>query len=298
PSEGGGTSSHGPMRTVARFTRIGYQLTASLSPLPARKAALVEAPILISLPVRGLRPVRASRLRVSKLPKPVIWTLSPLLSASAMMPVSAEKIASTAFWASDLLRFVRSTSFWVSSDLFTAGLLSKGRGNSRFLSTAAPSRATVGWSCNSVKRYSSEVDAFLRRTGPSGEQPPGAAGGPRDRARLSHRPPAVGGVPPCAGAGCPAGRRGVRVRLPARRRGRSAAHRGRAQLAAGVRHLSEQHARARGERADRTGGGGERDRGGRGRLRRPGAGGLVGLCAGAGLRLVGRPPARLPRPPR
>jgi hypothetical protein len=100
----------------------------SFRPLPARKAALVEAPMAISLPVRGLRPVRASRWRVSKLPNPVIWTFSPDVSASEMMPPPAEKRASTAFDASDLLRFVRSASFWASSDLFTAGSCEKVRG--------------------------------------------------------------------------------------------------------------------------------------------------------------------------
>ena len=56
------------------------RFTASLSPLPARNTAAVDALMVISFPVRGLRPLRAPRLRVSKLPKPVIWTLPPFLS--------------------------------------------------------------------------------------------------------------------------------------------------------------------------------------------------------------------------
>ena len=54
---------------------IGFEnqdyLTASLSALPALKAGTLEAAILISLPVCGLRPLRAARSRTSKLPKPI-----------------------------------------------------------------------------------------------------------------------------------------------------------------------------------------------------------------------------------
>ena len=46
-------------------------LTASLRALPALNAGTLEAAIVISLPVCGLRPLRAARSRTSKLPKPI-----------------------------------------------------------------------------------------------------------------------------------------------------------------------------------------------------------------------------------
>ena len=52
------------------FLKIHY-LTASLRALPALNAGTLEAAILISLPVCGLRPLRAARSRTSKLPKPI-----------------------------------------------------------------------------------------------------------------------------------------------------------------------------------------------------------------------------------
>jgi hypothetical protein len=45
-----------------------------LSVLPALKAGTLEAAILISSFVRGLRPVRAARLRTVKVPKPTTDT--------------------------------------------------------------------------------------------------------------------------------------------------------------------------------------------------------------------------------
>jgi hypothetical protein len=94
--------------------------SASVNPLPLRNAGLLEAAILISLPVRGLRPVRASRCFASKLPNPVICTLSPPRRASAIRPLSTEKSASTTREAWALVRSARLASCWTNSDLFTA----------------------------------------------------------------------------------------------------------------------------------------------------------------------------------
>ena len=55
---------------MAGFLKSNY-LTASLRALPALNAGTLEAAILISLPVCGLRPLRAARSRTSKLPKPI-----------------------------------------------------------------------------------------------------------------------------------------------------------------------------------------------------------------------------------
>ena len=52
------------------FLKTNY-LTASLRALPALNAGTLEAAIVISLPVCGLRPLRAARSRTSKLPKPI-----------------------------------------------------------------------------------------------------------------------------------------------------------------------------------------------------------------------------------
>src|SRR5216110_1876613 len=70
-------------------------------------------------PVFGLRPIRAARLRASKLPKPVICTLEPFFNSVAMMPLSS-KSASTVRVASAFDILVRIASAEVSSALFTA----------------------------------------------------------------------------------------------------------------------------------------------------------------------------------
>ncbi len=58
------------------FDTINY-LTASFNALPALKAGTLLAGISISLPVCGLRPLRAALSRTSKLPKPINCTFSP-----------------------------------------------------------------------------------------------------------------------------------------------------------------------------------------------------------------------------
>ena len=70
---------------------------ASLKPLPALKAGVLEAAILISLPVWGLRPVRAALLRTSKVPKPTSVTLSPFFRVISTVLVNALRAASASF---------------------------------------------------------------------------------------------------------------------------------------------------------------------------------------------------------
>ncbi len=72
----------------------------------------------MTLPVFGLRPIRAARLRASKLPKPVICTFAPFFSSLAMMPLSSNR-ASTVRDASALDILVRMASAAVNSALFT-----------------------------------------------------------------------------------------------------------------------------------------------------------------------------------
>lgn len=57
-------------RMVVMFIALNY-LTASFKALPALNAGTVVAAILIESPVCGLRPSRAARSRVSKVPKPI-----------------------------------------------------------------------------------------------------------------------------------------------------------------------------------------------------------------------------------
>ncbi len=58
---------------VIIITAVFY-FTASFNCLPGLKAGVTDAGISISSPVCGLRPLRAARLRVSKVPKPYIQT--------------------------------------------------------------------------------------------------------------------------------------------------------------------------------------------------------------------------------
>lgn len=55
------------------LTKVKFQsyLTAFFKITPALNLGTFEALILISLPVAGLRPVRAARLATSNVPKPV-----------------------------------------------------------------------------------------------------------------------------------------------------------------------------------------------------------------------------------
>src|SRR5215213_1896180 len=68
---------------------------ASLRALPALKAGTLEAAIFIFSPVWGFLPSLALRSRTENLPKPVILTSSPLLSASVTTSSKAPKY----FWA-------------------------------------------------------------------------------------------------------------------------------------------------------------------------------------------------------
>ena len=53
------------------FLFFNDYFTASFKALPALNAGTLVAAIVISLPVCGLRPLRAARPRISKLPKPI-----------------------------------------------------------------------------------------------------------------------------------------------------------------------------------------------------------------------------------
>ena len=66
------------MTPLKKLTSVNYlPFTASLRTLPAVNPGRRAAAILISSPVRGLRPVRAARLFTLKVPKPTKVTVSP-----------------------------------------------------------------------------------------------------------------------------------------------------------------------------------------------------------------------------
>src|SRR5437588_8707136 len=69
--------------------------TASLKDFPAFTRGTVAAGIEISLPVAGLRPVRAARSVRSKVRNPGSWTLSPAATASVMTASKAERVSLT-----------------------------------------------------------------------------------------------------------------------------------------------------------------------------------------------------------
>src|SRR5690348_2882938 len=90
------------------------QFSASLSALPALNAGTLDALILMFSPVRGLRPVRAERLRTTNVPKPTSDTSSPFFSAFLMISV----VASSARPASALERLALSEMALINSALF------------------------------------------------------------------------------------------------------------------------------------------------------------------------------------
>ena len=83
-----------------RFALVDISLiywTESLKVLPALKAGALEAGILISAPVAGLRPIWAARTLASKVPKPTSCTLSPAFKAFSVAATKAVNAASQSF---------------------------------------------------------------------------------------------------------------------------------------------------------------------------------------------------------
>jgi len=69
-------------------SRYFFLFTVSLKVWPTLKRTAFEAAILMASPVAGLRPLRAARLENEKLPKPVICTVSPFVTALVTIPIS------------------------------------------------------------------------------------------------------------------------------------------------------------------------------------------------------------------
>ena len=97
-------------------------LRCSLSPRPALKPTVVRSGILISVPVRGLRPVRAERVRLVNFPKPGMDSDPAACTASEIAPDAVSKIASTTRAAAALVSSALSATMSTKSDLFMCPL--------------------------------------------------------------------------------------------------------------------------------------------------------------------------------
>jgi len=96
-------------------------LRCSFSPRPALKLTVVRSGILISVPVRGLRPVREARVRRVNFPKPGMDSDPAACTASEMAPDAVSKIASTTRAAAALVSSALSATASMNSDLFMIG---------------------------------------------------------------------------------------------------------------------------------------------------------------------------------
>src|ERR1043166_9385047 len=74
-----------------------YQ-TDSLSSLAARKATFLEALIWMGAPVAGLRPMRAARLRTTRMPSPPMRMRSPFFRCLVTKPTGSLSTASVCFF--------------------------------------------------------------------------------------------------------------------------------------------------------------------------------------------------------
>jgi hypothetical protein len=107
-------------------------LRCSLSPRPALKPTVVRSGILISVPVRGLRPLRAARVRRVNFPNPGMDSDPAAWTASEMAPDAVSKIASTTRAAAALVSSAFSATVSMNSDLFMFALRTGGlRGAAR-----------------------------------------------------------------------------------------------------------------------------------------------------------------------
>jgi len=93
-------------------------LRCSFSPRPALKPTVVRSGILISVPVRGLRPLRAARVRRVNFPNPGMDSDPAACTASEMAPDAVSKIASTTRAAAALVSSAFSATVSMNSDLF------------------------------------------------------------------------------------------------------------------------------------------------------------------------------------
>ena len=103
----------GGFRAFKNLVRA-YLFTFLASSAPALNLATFLALILISLPVRGLRPLRLARAETEKVPKPTRVTFPPF----ARVPVTAPNTASSASPACPLVSLVSFAILSINSPLF------------------------------------------------------------------------------------------------------------------------------------------------------------------------------------
>src|SRR5258707_7750072 len=102
----GGGGSH----RDAYFLTLSTLFTASLNAFPAVNFTVFSAVILITSPVLGLRPVRAAREPVLKLPNPTSCTALPLTSDFVMIPSNASSCSLVITFVCPVLPAIASTS--------------------------------------------------------------------------------------------------------------------------------------------------------------------------------------------
>src|SRR5690606_24821669 len=100
------------------FAAATLPFTVALRLWPALKPGAFEAATRLDSPVSGLRDLRAARLRTTKLPKPVIATLSRFFSALAITRSAGWKMALGALVASLRVTFSCSLSASIISARF------------------------------------------------------------------------------------------------------------------------------------------------------------------------------------
>jgi hypothetical protein len=83
---------HDSIGVVAGMHLRGYPLTASFRPLPALKAGILAAAMVISPPVCGLRPVRSALSLTANEPNPTRVMESPaFFKVASMVLVNASR---------------------------------------------------------------------------------------------------------------------------------------------------------------------------------------------------------------
>ena len=84
-------------RVNSKIYSLIFYRTISFKTLPVLNAGVFCLGILISSPVRGLRPVLATLVRISNVPKPEITTFSPVSKVSEIVSNNVLTTSSVAF---------------------------------------------------------------------------------------------------------------------------------------------------------------------------------------------------------
>ena len=100
------------------FLFSDYLFTASFNALPALKAGVLQAAIVMFSFVRGLIPTRSPRSRTSNVPKPISCTLSPFAIAFVIASRVALITASVSYLDTPVASATTDTSSFLFIDIF------------------------------------------------------------------------------------------------------------------------------------------------------------------------------------